>query len=123
MNGAKLVAMHRNKYWQTENGLRMDIGAFVAGLEYVAGCEAMVIGKPSQEFFKLAIQSLGLPTPNVAMIGDDIEADVGGAQAAGLTGILVRTGKYRADTVARSTVRPDADLDSIADLPGWLSIG
>jgi ribonucleotide monophosphatase NagD (HAD superfamily) len=29
------------------------------------------------------------------MIGDDAEADVGGAMAAGLMGVLVQTGKYR----------------------------
>ena len=92
MNGAKLVAMHRNKYWQTEDGLRMDIGAFVAGLEYVSGCQAVVIGKPAAVFFRLAVESLNLPTEKIAMIGDDIETDVSGGQAAGLKGILVKTG-------------------------------
>jgi len=52
------------------------------------------------------------------MIGDDIEADVAGAQAAGLKGALVRTGKFGASDL-EGTVRPDVMFDTIADLPRW----
>jgi len=52
------------------------------------------------------------------MIGDDIVGDVGGAQATGLTGILVRTGKFRPRDL-EGDIRPDAVLDSVADLPQW----
>jgi phospholysine phosphohistidine inorganic pyrophosphate phosphatase len=49
------------------------------------------------------------------MIGDDIQADVGGAQRAGLQAALVRTGKFRPADLA-SKIRPHMVLDSIADL-------
>jgi phospholysine phosphohistidine inorganic pyrophosphate phosphatase len=52
------------------------------------------------------------------MIGDDIEADVAGAQAAGLKGALVRTGKFRS-TDLEGAVRPDAVFETIADLARW----
>jgi HAD superfamily hydrolase (TIGR01458 family) len=120
MKGAHLVAMHRNKYWQTADGLRLDIGAFVAGLEYVTGIPSTVIGKPSSQFFQLAVDSLGLSPARIVMVGDDIETDVGGAQAAGLRGVLVRTGKYREAVAAQSRVRPDGVLDSLAQLTRWL---
>lgn len=120
MYGAELVALHRGRYWQTENKLRLDIGAFVAGLEYATGKPATVIGKPSPTFFQMAVEELGVPAERVVMIGDDIEMDVGGAQAAGLRGALVATGKYRAELVAASGIRADALLPSIADLPGYL---
>lgn len=120
MRGARLVCMHRNRYWQTEQGLKMDIGAFVAGLEYVSGKEAVVIGKPSWDFFRLSVQSLGLTAGEVAIVGDDIETDIGGGQAAGLRGILVRTGKYREELVKLSSVEPDHVIASIAELPGLL---
>ena len=119
MQGAELIAMHRNKFFESEDGLHLDIGAFVAGLEFVTGHQARVIGKPSTDFFRLGIASLGLPPDEIAMIGDDIDSDVGGGQAVGLAGVLVRTGKYRASYVGESPVRPDATLDSIADLPAW----
>jgi len=121
MNGAELIAMHRNKFLQGEDGLQLDIGAFVAGLEFVTGQSARIIGKPSPEFFRLGIASLGLPAERVAMVGDDIDSDIGGGQSAGLTGIQVRTGKFRQAYADESDVEPDVILDSIADLPGWIS--
>jgi ribonucleotide monophosphatase NagD (HAD superfamily) len=54
------------------------------------------------------------------MVGDDIVNDILGAQAAGLTGILVRTGKYREGDAERSEGRPDHVLSSFADLPAFL---
>ncbi|MCP4684205.1 MAG: TIGR01458 family HAD-type hydrolase [bacterium] len=118
--GADLLALHKGKFWQTEEGLRVDIGAFVAGLEYVTGKTATVLGKPSKDFFHLALADLGLPAEQVAMIGDDVESDVGGALKVGMTGILVRTGKFREDLVSRSGITPDLTIDSIADLPSLL---
>ena len=119
MNGAQLVAMHRNRFWEDEDGLRMDIGAFVAGLEYVTGQQAVIIGKPSADFFTLALQQLECEAGEGVMVGDDIHSDIGGARAQGLQACLVRTGKFREETLAESDVQPDALLDSIADLPTW----
>ena len=52
--------------------------------------------------------------------GDDIDSDVAGAQAAGIRGLLVQTGKYRDTALQRAAVTPDAVLPSIAALPDWL---
>jgi len=116
MNGAEMIALHKGKYWQTETGLRVDMGAFIAGLEYVTGKEALVIGKPSPSFFQLALDDLGVPGDRAAMVGDDIEFDIGGAQAAGMAGILVRTGKYREGVTGQSSIKPDLIIDSVASL-------
>lgn len=118
MRGARLICLHRNKYWQTQDGLHMDIGAFVAGLEYVSGTKALVMGKPSLDFFRQAIDSLQLPAAQVAIVGDDVEVDIGGGQAAGLCGVLVRTGKYREALVRQSGIAPRQVIGSIAELPG-----
>lgn len=122
LGGARLVALHKGRYWQTQGGLSLDIGAFVAGLEYATGTEALVTGKPSPAFFLQAIGDLGLPAGALAVVGDDIESDIGGGQACGLTGVLVRTGKWRADLAARSQVRPHHVLDGLAAVPDWLGI-
>ena len=114
--GAELVALHRGRYWQVKNELKLDIGAFIAGLEYASGKEAVVIGKPSKSFFQLPLAEMGIKPEEAVMIGDDIEMDVGGAQKAGLKGILVKSGKYRPELAAASKVRPDAILDSLTDL-------
>ncbi len=117
MLGAQLIAIHKNRFWQTEQGLQMDIGGFIEGLEYASGSKAMLIGKPSADFFQIALDDIGLKSGEVAIIGDDIDADVGGGQQAGLTGILVKTGKYRASYAVLSAIRPNLILNSIINLP------
>jgi ribonucleotide monophosphatase NagD (HAD superfamily) len=77
----------------------------------------VVVGKPAEAFFQAAIVDMGLDS--AVMIGDDVEADVGGAMAAGLPGILVRTGKYRQEALPEVT--PTAIADSIADVPALLA--
>jgi ribonucleotide monophosphatase NagD (HAD superfamily) len=89
----------------------------VAALEFASGKKASIVGKPEREFFRLALQDLGLEAGQVAMVGDDAEADVVGARRAGLLGIQVRTGKWQADAEEADLV-----IDSVADLPGVLEV-
>jgi HAD superfamily hydrolase (TIGR01458 family) len=118
--GARLVCLHRNRWWQTSRGPLLDSGAFVAGLEYAAGVEAEVVGKPSRAYFEAALAELGAEAGEAVMVGDDIDADIGGGSAAGLRTVLVRTGKFREETLAASEAKPDAVIDSVADLPAFL---
>lgn len=116
LSGAEFVTLARNRYWRAEDGFVLDLGAFTAALEYASGRTATLVGKPAPEFFAAALDSLGVTASQAAVVGDDLESDVAGAQAAGMTGILVRTGKFRPEDLERSPVRPDAILDSLADL-------
>jgi len=118
--GAQLYSLHKNRWWQTKHGPLLDAGAFVAGLEYAADTEAIVLGKPSTAYFEAALQALDAEANMTWMVGDDIEADIGGAQAHGMRTILVRTGKFRPDAVEAGPVRPDGIISSIAQLPEWL---
>jgi HAD superfamily hydrolase (TIGR01458 family) len=117
LEGAALVAMHRNLSWMTDAGPTLDAGAFIAGLEQAAGAAAEVVGKPSLDFFRQCVELLGVDAERAVMVGDDLEADVLAAQAAGLTGILVRTGKFRPEQLRAAAVQPDHVIDSIVDLP------
>lgn len=122
--GAELVAMHRNLFWRTGAGLQLDSGAFLLGLERAAGVEATVVGKPAPEFFAAALSRLDVPAEAAVMVGDDVESDVLGGQAAGMAGVLVRTGKFQRD--AEEGVggeRPQHVIDSVADLPELLGLG
>jgi HAD superfamily hydrolase (TIGR01458 family) len=118
--GARLVCLHRNRWWQTSRGPFLDSGAFVAGLEYAAGVEAEVVGKPSRAYFDAALAELGATAEESVMVGDDVDADIGGGKAAGLRGVLVRTGKFREETLAAADSQPDGVVDSIADVPAFL---
>jgi HAD superfamily hydrolase (TIGR01458 family) len=118
--GAELFCLHRNRWWQTSRGPLLDAGAFVAGLEYAAEVTATVLGKPSPAYFGAALEALDADPDHAWIVGDDLESDVAGGQQAGLRTVLVRTGKFRADELARSGVVPDVVLDSLAELPAWL---
>lgn len=114
--GAEIIALHKGKCWQTADGLHVDIGFFVAGLEYTSSKTARVMGKPNRDFFQLILDSAGVDAADALMVGDDIDSDVGGAQFMGIRGCLVRTGKYRQSYSDHSAVKPDCVIDSVADL-------
>jgi HAD superfamily hydrolase (TIGR01458 family) len=118
--GAELYCLHRNRWWQTARGPLLDAGAFVAGLEYAAGVEATLLGKPSPSYFSAALTALDADPELTWMVGDDIESDVAGAKGMGMHAVLVRTGKFRPDEVDIARARPDGIVSSIADLPEWL---
>lgn len=121
MEGAPLIAMGRNRYFQEEEGLSLDAGPFITALEYAADVSAVVTGKPSEAFFHAACRALDCEPGRALMVGDDVEADVNGAVAAGLRAVLVRSGKYRPGDEDRLQ-GPDAlVLPDIAAVAQWLA--
>jgi HAD superfamily hydrolase (TIGR01458 family) len=112
--GAYFVTMSRSRYFRDVDGMSLDAGSFVALLEHATGKQAVVTGKPSEEFFQSALEQLGLSPKEVAMIGDDLETDVGGAQAAGLRGVLVLSGKTTTPPRMGGPIEPDLIWSSVA---------
>jgi HAD superfamily hydrolase (TIGR01458 family) len=115
---AQFIALGMTRYWLAPDGIALDVAPFVVALEHASGRKALVFGKPAKPFFQAAVEKLGLPAAQVVMIGDDIEADVGGAQTAGLRGALVKTGKFRPADLEGS-IKPDIVFASVADLSRW----
>jgi len=120
MDGARLIALQRGRYWFGPEGVELDAGAWVAALEYAAGQDAVVCGKPNAAFFQGAVASIGAPSDGgdtaIVMVGDDLWSDIQGAQRIGLEGWLVRTGKFSEDVLRSSGIEPDRVIDSVADL-------
>ncbi len=123
LDGAGLVAIQKNRYWNPGPGPTLDAGPFVAALEYAADTEATLVGKPSQAFFATALARLGAEPKSSAMVGDSLVNDVAGAQAAGLRGFLVRAGGGDPAQADWGEVRPDAVLETMAELPHLLGHG
>jgi HAD superfamily hydrolase (TIGR01458 family) len=113
-----LIALGMTRYWRAADGLRLDTAPFVAALQHATGIEPVVLGKPAGPFFRAALRAVGEEAAEALMIGDDIRGDIGGAQRAGIRGLLVRTGKFRPRDL-EGDVRPDGVIDSVADLPRW----
>lgn len=115
LDGARLVALGMSRYWRANDGPRLDVGPIATAFSYATGQPPIVLGKPAKEFFLLALRDLHIDPAQSVMVGDDIVTDIGGAQAAGMKTILVRTGKFRPQDL-EAAVLPDAIIDSIADL-------
>jgi len=122
LEGATVLALHKNRFWQKPDGLHLDIGPFVAAIEYATDKDALILGKPSKDFFHGVCTALNVTPANSLMIGDDIESDIGGAQNAGLRTALVQTGKYRKDFVQQTGIKADLVLPGIADLPDAIKL-
>lgn len=116
LDGADIIALEKDRYWMGDDGLVLSAGPFVTALEYATGKSAEIMGKPSPNFFRLALESMNITPEEAAMIGDDVVTDVGGAISAGLSGVLARTGKFREEALATAAIPPDMVIDSIADI-------
>lgn len=119
--GMPVVAMHRALMWSSSDGLRLDTGAYLPGLEDASGSRIVSVGKPSLAGFLTAAELMGVDPEATVMVGDDFRSDVLPAQRVGMTGVLVRTGKFRQPILDLALDRPDHLVDSVADLPGLLA--
>lgn len=122
LNGPKLIALGMGRYWMAPDGVRLDVGAFVSAFAYASGQTPIVIGKPSADFFKMALDVLAVPIDRVAMVGDDILNDVDAGQRVGLKGVLVETGKFRPSDLERG-VTPDWTVPNVSHVLPLLDIG
>ncbi len=123
--GVPVIAMHRSAAWNTTDGLRIDTGMYLIGMEQTSGRKVTAVGKPAPAGFQAAAARLGVDPEEMVMVGDDLHNDVLAAQVVGMTGVLVRTGKFRQDTLDRwaadeFAMQPNHVIDSVADLPGLL---
>ena len=113
-HGAPLLGIGYNRYFKLNGKLCLDAGPFVKAIEFAASTDALIMGKPSSEFFQQALDSAQLHAEEVLMIGDDVLGDIEGALNAGLQGCLVRTGKYQQGD--ENKIYPPCDVvDSIVE--------
>ena len=115
-DGIPVVALHRNTRFETADGPALDMGAFIVGLEAATGREITVLGKPAPDFFRGALLELGSEASETTIVGDDIDSDVRGGQSVGMTGVLVRTGKFRPRDLETEGPPPDHVIDDVREL-------
>jgi HAD superfamily hydrolase (TIGR01458 family) len=115
IDGGQLIAMGNNRFFREKDGLSLDMGPFVEALRFASGVEPTIIGKPSASFFQEALDDMAVSAARAVMIGDDLENDIGGAQAHGIRGMLVRTGKYRPCDESHETIKPHRVVGTIVE--------
>ncbi|MFQ3283618.1 HAD-IIA family hydrolase [Natronomonas sp.] len=81
-----------------------------------------MLGKPSSEARRAALDALGCRAERCFVVGDRLNTDVELGERAGMTTVLVRTGVATDGDVASSDVQPDYVVDSLADVPNALGL-
>ncbi|KAK0404418.1 hypothetical protein QR680_017445 [Steinernema hermaphroditum] len=114
MKDPLLISLGCGKFYQRTDGPCLDLGGFAKGLVFATEARHSVIGKPSTEYFTIALEEMGLNRESVVMIGDDIVSDVGGAQKQGIKAVQVRTGKWKEEWANHGSVRPDLVADNLS---------
>lgn len=115
LGGAKLVGMHETSLYVKNSKRYPGVGAILKMLECATSVSYSVVGKPSSAFFESALallshQKEGVTFGDVTIISDDVTGDLIPAQALGMRGIFVLSGKYRhaAEILPQLAVQPDA---------------
>ncbi|WP_436534014.1 HAD-IIA family hydrolase [Actinoplanes sp. HUAS TT8] len=116
--GAELVALQCGPYFRAADGDHLDTGAIVAAVEFATGTTARVLGKPSQDFFRLAARDA---PSGVWVVGDDRTTDILMANTAGATSVQVRTGKHHDQLHLVDLPHPTHTINSVVDLPALLA--
>lgn len=116
INGSQLISTSYSDFYISENGRKIDTGAFTKLFENLVNKDAMIVGKPSELFYKFALKSMELSPKEVIAIGDDIKTDIRGAKSQGIYSVLVKTGKYNPEVVKKIKIKPDEVVNKLIDL-------
>jgi HAD superfamily hydrolase (TIGR01450 family) len=119
LRGAPLLTGSYVSAYAGANGPIFSRGAMVtAAIAKATGARPKVVGKPSRAAVAEVRTRLGLPTNELAVIGDDLGMDIALGRLGGSRTVLVRsgiTGTVTADQIPERS-RPDAIIDAVADL-------
>src|SRR6185436_4675596 len=102
-HGAAVIGCCADRVYPSPRGIEFGSGALTWMLSYAANAQPTFCGKPEQLFFHELCQRLALTPVMCLLIGDNLEADIGGAKAVGMRTILSLSGVTRA-----------ADIESLA---------
>ncbi len=90
-------------------------------LEDATGVKATYIGKPSQFIFNIALESMGVESRRVLMVGDRVATDIMGAKKAGIKSVLVKTGEFKESDLS-GDIQPDFIIKSLKGIEGILQV-
>ena len=98
--GCPWVATNRDATLPSPRGPLPGNGAMVSAVAMAAGAEPEVVGKPGRALFDAAVRRTG--AARALVIGDRLDTDIAGANAAGLDSLLVLTGVSGPDDLLKA---------------------
>ena len=121
--GAQLLTGNYVPAYAGASGPVLSRGAMLtAAIAKAAGARPTVVGKPSRAALRAIRGRLGVPTEQLAVVGDDLPLDIALGRLGGSRTILVRSGISGALDPSRvpERRRPHAVIDGVAELLDWL---
>ena len=118
--GAAFIGTNPDVTFPSELGHMPGAGALIAFVQTATDVEPVVVGKPNRAIFEESMRLVGGNTGNTVMVGDRLETDIAGAQAAGLRTILLMSGVTGPKELEASAVQPDWKFDNLSALTQFL---
>lgn len=115
-SGCRFIGTNPDLTFPTPSGLIPGSGTVVRALEMASGTQAKMIGKPEPLLYQIALKQLSLQPQETLAVGDRLETDILGAQAAGIHTALVLTGVSTFEQAARFDPRPEIVAEDLTDL-------
>lgn len=117
-DGCDFIGTNPDRTFPTPEGFIPGSGTVIGALEIASGVKAKIIGKPEPLLYQIALSRLGTKGENTLAVGDRLETDIAGAQAAGIHTALVLTGASSMDQAERFSPKPDVIAESFEVLIG-----
>lgn len=119
--GAKFIGTNADNTLPVDDGVVPGAGSILAAIQTATDVTPIVIGKPEQAMFDIAVEKMGASPQVTATLGDRLDTDIEGGMRAGLVSILVMTGVTTPAILAASTIQPDLVFDGLDALrEEWL---
>jgi 4-nitrophenyl phosphatase len=109
-DGAEFIGTNPDTTIPTHRGIEPGAGSILAAVQVASGHLPVVIGKPSSVMYQIALSRLGTSPKETLVIGDRLDTDIAGGQAAGcLTGLVL------------SGVAKEEDLPGFSQAPDYIA--
>lgn len=105
----------------TPEGFIPGSGTVIRALEIASSINATMVGKPQPLLYQMALERLGLKPGETLAIGDRLETDIAGAQAAGIHSALVLSGASTCEQALQYSPAPEIVAENLEELIQGLS--
>ncbi len=117
-SGCKFIGTNPDKTLPTPEGFIPGSGTVISALEVASGVKAEIVGKPEPLLFQIALERLALNPQDTLAIGDRLETDIAGAQAANIHSALVLSGASSQEEAQKFHPQPDIIAQNLTELVG-----